>query len=566
MTRIGLKMAGRGSGPHSGGGDKEKAKAASAHADKMSGKAMESAKKASSPYTQVLAHTDAQKAHMEASVAHANAGNHADAAKHAAISTTHSDYAFKASSAGGKGLAQGHEGKAAARATYGFFSTKNEEGEEPEAEEKKTIWNKLGELLGLNGGPGSGPHAGGGSKEYHDPDMHATLAASQTAKEATAKANKEPSRASHLEAAKAHSAAGLVHAQAGNDQKSIQHMTQARSHLDIAKVHNESIENATPSQAGKASSDACDMTGGLGSTLAQQHSDRAAQAVQYGDNHGASRAHESAAMHHRDEASMKRGTAAEPKHIEAAVAHEHAAAMHKSLVTNDNNDSEDTDMTVVKLTPEQRTATVNELITNCACSGFKEEDRAALNGMDDSTLTRFKGMSEKIKNGKADTDKLKAAEPVLNSLKEGFLVGNDKYTLNEKGEWIKREQPKTEPVLNKEGKEAIKLEDLPAEVQADVAFARNARAQRRAEAIAKLVANVAGDDAKQKLVAVYSKLSDADLAAIEPKTTTANQTTTMASPWFSGAGAGAVPVANEIKKPEPLGIPVMNFASAAAKA
>jgi hypothetical protein len=218
------------------------------------------------------------------------------------------------------------------------------------------------------------------------------------------------------------------------------------------------------------------------------------------------------------------------------------------------------DSTMEKLTDQERTTIVSTLVANCDCWKGKEE---TLKAADDQVLRALNQSHEDAKKLQAT---LKTQEAVVNAAKVGVKVGNDHFVLNSAGEWEKQ-AGKQEPANNKQP-EQIKLEQLPVDIQEDIAFARNAKQQLKDDLIQRLVGNISDDEARQKQAERLSKRSLADLeadAALLPATN--QQSGEGAQPRrtfdYSGAGAGNQTTTNQFK-PTPLGIPVMNFEEARA--
>lgn len=205
-----------------------------------------------------------------------------------------------------------------------------------------------------------------------------------------------------------------------------------------------------------------------------------------------------------------------------------------------------------KLTDDQRKVIVDNLITNCSCT-YKETDRDALNKLEDKVLTSLNTGYESNKKLKEAEDKVKATEVLNAAARKGLQVGNDTMTLNEKGEWVRIPAKQEEVVVNTDKTKPIELKDLPADLQEDITFARNAKQERKNTLIERLVVNQADAAAKVARRVALNKLSLAELedrvADLPPESTSA------ASEGGSYFGA---PVANTHKvdnanKPTPLG-------------
>lgn len=206
------------------------------------------------------------------------------------------------------------------------------------------------------------------------------------------------------------------------------------------------------------------------------------------------------------------------------------------------------------LTAEQRTMIITALTTNCAC--WKDK-KAELEKADDGILTALNTGLDNEKKLKDTADKLAAVEPIANAAKAGFAVGDGKVTINEKGEWV-QEAKKVDapPVVNSDKKEPLKMEDLPAEIQADITFARNIRMREKKSLIDKIVGNAANADAARK---VYEGMSTDQLKALLPKAPEFTPATNEADFDWSGAGVGQFDAVTNQDKPEPLGQLDWNF-------
>jgi hypothetical protein len=215
-----------------------------------------------------------------------------------------------------------------------------------------------------------------------------------------------------------------------------------------------------------------------------------------------------------------------------------------------------------KLTPEQRTTIINTLVGNCDCWKGKQEE---LGKTDDLTLTTLNKGLEAEKRAADAEKKVKDQETILNAAKQGVKIGDEQFIINDTGVWTRVEK-KQEPVVNKGEPQPIKFENLPAEMQEDLIFARNAKQARKDQLVAKLVANIADPKAKATQAERISKRSLADLEADAELLPTVNQQQSdhyernAYAPDYSGAGAGGFDrVINKEDKPEPLGLPVWNF-------
>lgn len=222
------------------------------------------------------------------------------------------------------------------------------------------------------------------------------------------------------------------------------------------------------------------------------------------------------------------------------------------------------DKKMSKLSPEERTNIITALVANACC----KDDREELEKASDSVLRALAAGVENEKKSSEFARTVDAQKAVVEAAKKGFQVGNDKYTLDDKGEWVRVEDPaKQKQVDNQQtpAKQQIKLEDLPAELQEDIAFARNAKQQRKTELINKLVANIAQEqqeDQRKRLSTRSLEELEQDVALLPKPTLNRNEAQEPSRFNFLGAGAGQAVHNAGIAKPEPLGQPVWNFEAA----
>lgn len=215
----------------------------------------------------------------------------------------------------------------------------------------------------------------------------------------------------------------------------------------------------------------------------------------------------------------------------------------QTLVTNQEPNVE-------KLNDTQRKGHVDNLITNCSCT-YKEADRDALSKLEDRVLVSLsEGVTNAAKLKTAEEKAVKDAA-ILKAAQEGFQVGNDKMTLNEKGEWIKKEEKKEAPVINTE-KQPIKMEDLPAEMRASVEFGQRAEKQAKGQLIDRLVANVADDKkaARRETLAKLTLNELEDRILDLPPVKEGQQANGQQS--YFGQQIGNAPVINAADKPKPI--------------
>jgi hypothetical protein len=112
------------------------------------------------------------------------------------------------------------------------------------------------------------------------------------------------------------------------------------------------------------------------------------------------------------------------------------------VLTNDDPDEEDTLM--AKLTKARRSEMVNDLIDNCEC--WEENDREVLNAMTDGKLTKLSETSVRLR----DQDKL-----IENASKEFTDPSGAKHVFNtEKKEWVTTPK-KTDPKETEEPEKQV---------------------------------------------------------------------------------------------------------------
>lgn len=204
-------------------------------------------------------------------------------------------------------------------------------------------------------------------------------------------------------------------------------------------------------------------------------------------------------------------------------------------VTNSSNNVEDVEMKV--LTADERKAIVDGLITNCSCT-YQEGDRESLGKLDDKTLNALNGMVTTNKELKEAKEKVATLEPVANAAKGGIKVGDTKFVLNDKNEWVA--EAKAAPVINTNTtKPQLTLADLPAEWQASIAYGQQQLNNAKTELINRLVANIADPTAKADAISVYNSLPVPELQKIVPPVVAEPQQQLTQN--YLGAAVGTVP-------------------------
>ena len=225
---------------------------------------------------------------------------------------------------------------------------------------------------------------------------------------------------------------------------------------------------------------------------------------------------------------------------------------------NNETDSEENPM---KLTKKQRAEIIDDLVENCSC--WEESERETLNESDDKQLNLFnvamkksQEVDEKEAEILAAKKKLKEKEAVANAAKEGFKVGNDHFTLNEEGEWI-RKKGETKKVNNEE-KQPITMEDLPEEIRNAAAYGLARQEEDRVELIDRLVANI--DESKQEEKRTFfSKFALEDLQELADDLPKQTENTELSVQSFRGQNVGNTSPKKIDAKPAPLGQPTWNF-------
>jgi len=186
---------------------------------------------------------------------------------------------------------------------------------------------------------------------------------------------------------------------------------------------------------------------------------------------------------------------------------------------------------------------------------MKAPDRSL--GLYETALNKTRKVEEHEKTIAENKEKQEAHDKLLKAAQEGFKAGNDQWSLNEEGKWVKKE---TQLVENKETKdpEPLKLEDLPEEVQNKLARFDKREATDKAELITKMVAHLTENERQ----AAGEQWDKYDLETLQEMASSvirepAKKTTNQEKPDYTGQS-----VAHNRKQeytPEPLGIPVMNF-------
>lgn len=233
----------------------------------------------------------------------------------------------------------------------------------------------------------------------------------------------------------------------------------------------------------------------------------------------------------------------------------------KEIKTSIVNHQKEPDMAKNATIDEQKKELVDDLVTNCSC--YSEEDRETLNAMDLAMLAKCKKMMDE---NKATANKLKEQELVVNAAKKGFQAGNEEFTLNDKGEWVKREKTTTNSGGNQPTKKKIQtMEEFMETAPPEVVSAYNQ--------MSTFVANQKSELIEQILESKYNVFTDEQLQSYELDDTEvsgklvpglksiANRLAAHAVepsvriPSYVGAGAGSIANQRRTNTPEPLGLP-----------
>ena len=239
-------------------------------------------------------------------------------------------------------------------------------------------------------------------------------------------------------------------------------------------------------------------------------------------------------------------------------------------INNKSTQTETGEIKMPTLKDKTRKEKIDNLITNCKC--WEETDREVLNETGDKELdlftTAFNSSALVEKHEKTIAENQTVIEKQEVTIAENALHGHSPKEIEKikKGRLIEDEEEenkgKTKMAKNEitipEKAEPIKLSDLPFDLQEDILFARNQRKTEKTALIVQLVANVS-EDQRQTQGERLAKRSLSELqadVALLPKADPV-QNTFDSVPDYTGQ-AVVNNVAKEFK-PEPLGIPVMNY-------
>lgn len=236
-------------------------------------------------------------------------------------------------------------------------------------------------------------------------------------------------------------------------------------------------------------------------------------------------------------------------------------------VFNDNPDSKETaDMANnTKLDVDKRTSMVDYLVKNCSC--WAEDDRKALNDMDDKGLTTLHNNAKKIKEledkiAAENAKQAKKNEEEEEEEEEDMEVNKAKSKNSSKAN--KNEKDEDKKVDNTE--RVIKLADLPQEVQNQIAYGNRRMTEDKQKLVLRLVENAKHlDDAGKEAYGQFlTKMGNEPegmqkletlAEALPPEETVANEQFSLAN----YGGRGLVGSVKNQFKPEPLGLPSWDF-------
>ena len=231
--------------------------------------------------------------------------------------------------------------------------------------------------------------------------------------------------------------------------------------------------------------------------------------------------------------------------------------MPKPIVKPDSEDN------TMKLTPEQRKAIVDDLITNCSCT-FKDEDRKTLDAMEDASLTRIQTLAnnrkETVDKATELETKVQSLDAIVSNARKGIDLGEIVLTLNEKGNWISKDKkPATPPPSDKK---EITLDDLPAEVRNKLNRLDEMEKKEKRDLVVKLVSNISDEKERMAKGDALMKLETSVLDTILSIMPTSNgqPATPQQRDSYLGANvANSSQQQQQPKAPTPLGLPVWNF-------
>jgi hypothetical protein len=184
--------------------------------------------------------------------------------------------------------------------------------------------------------------------------------------------------------------------------------------------------------------------------------------------------------------------------------------------------------------PEVRQAAIATIVANCACW---KDDQKGLEALDDRTVN---ALHEGVQNGtklKETETKLTDTEKKLKEKETPAPVGNAAQTPPVDD---KTKTPDPKETTNNAAPREIKLADLPADMQEDLVFARNAKQERKNLLIDRLVGNLPEASRKDEALALNKK-SLADLEDMVKYLPTNDQVSNDRGSEYTGiyAGAGA---------------------------
>ena len=194
-----------------------------------------------------------------------------------------------------------------------------------------------------------------------------------------------------------------------------------------------------------------------------------------------------------------------------------------------------------------------ETIVNSGCDCWSDDDSDVLESF---TVNKLKKIEKGIRDTETQTE-------IVNSIQEGYEDDHVKVSF-EKGELkvVNKEAEtakKEEPVVNNETSPAIKLEQLPAEMQEDIQFARQTRQRQQSEIVNELLEDVA-DEKKESLQAILNSKS---IDELEELRSLKSPVVKESIPNYKGRHNRTAPVANtagsKFDKSDVLEVPLLSW-------
>jgi len=463
-------------------------------------------------------HTESgHEVHLSTSTIYKKSGHQRDTTKTkqvAVVSTTNPDFGkfltapptleHKAFSKVGEGhdVADALKKSVAKHLNQHFGIVHNQkESEMTDNTEKQSLWQKLGEMLGIttNGGPGSGPHPGGGKFQVISGKFTRGVKASEMRDHFLAKIG----------------ASGVS----------------APAHQNKLKILGESVD-----RGGLANG----VKGQLGLHSKSEHLIDAAKAYIAARGFTAKTEKIGKGTYHSDEHGNQ--ISIHPQKPGSALSHSVYFHEAKKPTTNE----EEPDNVSLSLSQEERETVINTLVANCSCQDnvFDENDKKVLNQFSDETLRELVANSKK-----------KPKEPELDGDdKEPDADQDDsKLTDNKENEMADGEKkPEAPAPLTQEAVlNALKgltreqfMSIAPKDVQEAVVNSENIVNKHKADLILQLTANVKDEAVKARQIAIFQEMKPdqlQDILAAIPQPTANAQARSVAS-YLGAQGAPAAQV------------------------